>query len=217
MNLTRHLWRAKLKATARHALRNWKVWSFKLEISIPNTGFMSIQVAARSKVWVYTDSLAGIAGSNPPGGMDSCHMYMCVVSQRSLRRADHSSRGVLSSVACDGGTSQSGLGPIGLSRLGGKNWTHKPLTYCDQQARRYRRSASTSTYFDTSLTPRVSPQMFLGKDRINCPLSCEWRVDSRARRKRPGTFSINRVFNIRKTTSLRKPRYKTKDGKIETN
>ena len=37
-------------------------------------------------------SLAVIVGSNPTGGMDICCEY--------LRRADHSSRGVLPSVVC---------------------------------------------------------------------------------------------------------------------
>jgi hypothetical protein len=31
-----------------------------------------IPVAVRSKAWVYGRSLAGIAGSNPTGGMDVC-------------------------------------------------------------------------------------------------------------------------------------------------
>jgi len=39
--------------------------------------------------------------------------------------------------------------------------------------------------------------MFLEKDRINCPLSCECRVENRAQRKRPGAVPFNRVFNIR--------------------
>ena len=29
-------------------------------------------VAARSKAWIYSRSLAGIAGSNPTGGMGAC-------------------------------------------------------------------------------------------------------------------------------------------------
>ena len=33
---------------------------------------MPISVAARSKVWVYGRSLAGIVGSNPAGGMNVC-------------------------------------------------------------------------------------------------------------------------------------------------
>ena len=40
-----------------------------------------------------------IAGSNPTGGTDVClFLVFCVVSQRSIRGADHSSRGVLRSV-----------------------------------------------------------------------------------------------------------------------
>jgi hypothetical protein len=57
---------------------------------------MSISVAARSKAWGCGGSLAGIAGPNPAGGMDVCLLRMlCVVMQRSLRRAYHLSRGVL--------------------------------------------------------------------------------------------------------------------------
>ena len=41
-------------------------------------------------------SPAYIVGSNPTGGMDICLLWVsCVVRQRSLRRADHSSRGVI--------------------------------------------------------------------------------------------------------------------------
>ena len=34
--------------------------------------YMLIPVAAPSKTWVYIRSLAGVAGSNPTGGMDVC-------------------------------------------------------------------------------------------------------------------------------------------------
>jgi hypothetical protein len=55
----------------------------------------------RTKAWVCCRSLAGIAGSNPAGGMYVCLLcLLCVVKKRSLRRADHSSRGVLSSAVC---------------------------------------------------------------------------------------------------------------------
>ena len=44
-------------------------------------------------------SLAEIVGSNPTGGMDICLLWVsCVVRYRYLRRADHSSRGVLPTV-----------------------------------------------------------------------------------------------------------------------
>ena len=40
-------------------------------------------------------------GSNPAGGMDICLLrVLCVVRYRSLRRADHSSRGVVPSGVC---------------------------------------------------------------------------------------------------------------------
>ena len=56
-------------------------------------------VTDRSKTRACGRSLAGIAGLNPAGGMDvSCEC--CVVRQRSLRRADPSSRGVLPTVLC---------------------------------------------------------------------------------------------------------------------
>jgi hypothetical protein len=52
----------------------------------------------RSKACVCGRSLAGIASSNPAGGMDVC--LLCVVRYRSLQRADPSSRGVLPSGSC---------------------------------------------------------------------------------------------------------------------
>ena len=53
-------------------------------------------MTARSKAQVYGRSSAEIVGSNPTGGMDVC--LLCVVRYRSLRRADHSSGGVLPTV-----------------------------------------------------------------------------------------------------------------------
>ena len=60
-----------------------------------------IQGAAWSKAWVVDRSLAGIVSSNPSGGMDVflVSVVRCQVEEKSVRRADHSSRGVLSS-AC---------------------------------------------------------------------------------------------------------------------
>jgi hypothetical protein len=58
-----------------------------------------MSVAAGSKVWVCGSSLDEIAGSNPAGGMSVCLLrVLCVVRKRSLRLADHSSRGNLPSV-----------------------------------------------------------------------------------------------------------------------
>jgi hypothetical protein len=56
-------------------------------------------VPALSKAWVCGLSLAGIVGSNPAGVWMSLSCECCVF-WRSLRRADHSSRGVLPSVVC---------------------------------------------------------------------------------------------------------------------
>ena len=43
---------------------------------------LPIPVAERSKAWVCSRSPAGIAGSNPAGGMDVC--LLCVLSGRGL-------------------------------------------------------------------------------------------------------------------------------------
>jgi hypothetical protein len=60
-----------------------------------------IPAAARPKTWVCGRSLAGIAGSNSASGMDVSLLWvLCVFRQRSLRRADHSSRGVPPKVVC---------------------------------------------------------------------------------------------------------------------
>jgi len=59
----------------------------------------TIPVAVLSKAWVCGRSSAGIAGSNPAGGMDISSLVNVVLCrQTSLRRADHSSRGDLPSV-----------------------------------------------------------------------------------------------------------------------
>jgi hypothetical protein len=51
-----------------------------------------IPVAARSKAWICGRSFAGVVGSNPSENMDVCLLWvLCVVRDRSLRRADHSS------------------------------------------------------------------------------------------------------------------------------
>jgi hypothetical protein len=58
-------------------------------------------MAAPSKVWVCSRSLAGIAGSNPARGMDLSlvSVVWCQVDMP-LRRADHTSTGVLLSMTC---------------------------------------------------------------------------------------------------------------------
>jgi len=58
-----------------------------------------VPVAARSKALVCGSSPTEIVVSNPTGGMDVCLLWvLCVERERSLRRADHSSRGVLLAV-----------------------------------------------------------------------------------------------------------------------
>ena len=65
---------------------------------IPNSTDEPIAVTARANASVWGLSHLGTADSNPAGGMDVCLLRaLCVVRQRSLRRADHSSRGVLQS------------------------------------------------------------------------------------------------------------------------
>jgi hypothetical protein len=62
---------------------------------------MPVPVAALSKAYVYGRSPAAIVGLNPTGSMDVCLLcVLCVVRQRSLRRADHLSSGVLPTMAC---------------------------------------------------------------------------------------------------------------------
>ena len=83
-------------------------------------------MAAPSKKWVCGCSLAEIVGSNPSGGWDICiFRILCVVRHRTMRRYDHSSRGLLPSVTClsecDRGTWTMGRpGSIrSVERLGG--------------------------------------------------------------------------------------------------
>jgi hypothetical protein len=53
----------------------------------------------RFEACVFGHTFAGIAGSDLSGDMDVCLLrVLCVVRLRSVRRADHSSRGVLSTV-----------------------------------------------------------------------------------------------------------------------
>ena len=58
-------------------------------------------MAARSKASVGGRSLAGMTGLNPAGAMDiSLVNAVCCQTDRSLRRADHSFRGVLPGAVC---------------------------------------------------------------------------------------------------------------------
>jgi hypothetical protein len=49
-----------------------------------------IPVAARSKAWVRGRSLAGIAGSNPAGGMNVCLLWILCVVQVEVSATDWS-------------------------------------------------------------------------------------------------------------------------------
>jgi len=70
-----------------------------------------------SNVCVCGRSLARTVGSNPAAGMDTCLLLTVECCQRRLRRADHSSRGVLPIVVCLSVISKpqkwGGPGPLG--------------------------------------------------------------------------------------------------------
>jgi len=61
-----------------------------------------VPVAGRSKAFAGIPSPVEIVSSNPAGGIRGMDVFMCkcrgIVRQRSLRRTDHSSRGVLPTV-----------------------------------------------------------------------------------------------------------------------
>jgi hypothetical protein len=80
-------------------------------------------VAARSKAWVCGHSLAGVGISNTIRSTDVCLVgVLCIVKYRSLRRADHSSRGVPPRVECLRVIEvrhRGGLDQLGLSYCGG--------------------------------------------------------------------------------------------------
>jgi hypothetical protein len=97
-----------------------RLWLSNKQYSILHvvTSLKLIPVAARSQTWVCGRSLAGIVGSNPAGGMDVCLLWVLwFVMQRSLRGAEHSSRGVLPSVVCMSvivNPRWGGPGPLGI-------------------------------------------------------------------------------------------------------
>ena len=76
---------------------------------------MPVPVTARSKTWVCGRSFAGIAASNPAGGI-VVYCECCVLSGRGL--CDGLVRGLLPTVVCliecDRGTGRGGPGPLGL-------------------------------------------------------------------------------------------------------
>jgi len=74
---------------------------FYITFLLPVFKVIPIPVAVRSKTWVCSRSLAGIAGSNSDSGMDLSlvSVVWCQV-ERPLRKAYHSSTGVLPSLIC---------------------------------------------------------------------------------------------------------------------
>jgi len=60
---------------------DWRIW---LQIIGSNP------VAAQSKTWVCSRSLAGIVGSNLTGGMDVCLLWVCVCCQVEVSYSDWS-------------------------------------------------------------------------------------------------------------------------------
>jgi len=72
---------------------------FLLCVSKGTIYLVPVPVAARSVTLVYGHLFAVIASSNPAGDVDVCLLrVLCVVRERSMRRADHLSRGVLPTV-----------------------------------------------------------------------------------------------------------------------
>ena len=114
-----------------HSIKSWGitlVYSFTsvADRNIWHQYKQIVQVpgAVRSKAWLFGCWVAGIAGSNPVGGMDACVLWaLFVVRYRYLRAADQSIRGVLPSVVCLDILVKSqnwgGLGPRGLVSQGG--------------------------------------------------------------------------------------------------
>ena len=109
------------------------------------TNVEQISVATWSKAWVCSHSFAGIVVSSPGGGMDVCLLWMmCVVRDRSLFRADDSSRGVLPSVVC-----QNECG-CEASKMG-KLW---PTRGCCAMEKNKHRHARKLTHRSTSCSDR---------------------------------------------------------------
>ena len=78
---------------------NFKDNTVNIRINTYSNKLQAHSVALRPKAWVCGLWLPGIAGSNPAGCIDVCLLGMvCGFRQRSLRLADPSFRGFLSSV-----------------------------------------------------------------------------------------------------------------------
>jgi hypothetical protein len=70
------------------------VWRTSFDTA--NSKYLNLKCGDCRCPWDCGRSFAEIAGSNPASGMDACLLWvLCIVRWRSLRWADHSSRGVL--------------------------------------------------------------------------------------------------------------------------
>jgi hypothetical protein len=88
--------------------------------------FKLIPVAAPSKAWICGRSLAGIAGSNPARGNGCVSCECCMLCRyRPLRRADHSSRGVLPSMFVSVSVIRCNSNPLHLRCVGRRGQTEK--------------------------------------------------------------------------------------------
>jgi len=80
----------------------WGVYPLLRNMCILYALMCLIPLAERINVWACGCWLAGIAGSNPAWGINVCLVWvLCFFRYRSLRRSDHSSRGVVLSVVSD--------------------------------------------------------------------------------------------------------------------
>ena len=132
-------------------------------VSLINNTHAPVPVAAWSNVLVCGRSLPGITGSNPTGVMDFCLLWvLCVVRKWSVRRADHSSRGVLPSVVsvteCDRefSTVRRPWPTRGCRAMANKNTTHAPIPVAARSARCLRPLACWNCGFESRVWGRMS-------------------------------------------------------------
>ena len=116
-----------------------------------------IPVTAPSNAWVCGRSLSQMAGWNPAKGMDVCLLWMlCVVRYRSLRRADHSSTGVLPSVISLSVLSEpqqwGGPGLLGLWSHGKKKRKKKKLSAANKHVQLWSVTIRSVEYSNFSCT-----------------------------------------------------------------
>ena len=99
-------WATLKQQTSRQGSCHIKQWRYTIRLArsagwIPQWKCLCIMSAITSLSWVCGRSLAEIVGSNPGGDKDVCLLWLLgVVREMSLRRANHSSTRVLTSVVC---------------------------------------------------------------------------------------------------------------------